>query len=108
MLLALMEIVGEVELTKPGRGKMRIHKIQNLNAALEYIKSQGVRLMVSAEEICDSNLTMILGMIWTLILRFDIQVLCDLGVRRARLCGVWVKYIDPVPPTNTHTVVPAR
>jgi actinin alpha len=78
-LIALMEVVGSTEevplkLARPSKGKMRIHKIQNLNVALDYMNENGVRLIgIGAEEICDGNLKLILGCIWTIILRFDIQ-----------------------------------
>lgn len=36
--------VGE-RLPKPDRGKMRFHKIANVNKALEYITSKGVKLV---------------------------------------------------------------
>ncbi|XP_054758487.1 alpha-actinin-like isoform X2 [Lytechinus pictus] len=53
---------------------MRVHKIANVNKALDYISSKGVKLVsIGAEEIVDQNLKMILGMIWTIILRFAIQ-----------------------------------
>lgn len=32
-------------LPKPDRGKMRFHKIANVNKALEYITSKGVKLV---------------------------------------------------------------
>jgi actinin alpha len=51
----------------------RFHKIANVNKALDFIMSKGVKLMVGAEEIVDGNLKMTLGMIWTIILRFAIQ-----------------------------------
>lgn len=37
-------ISGEV-LPRPERGKMRVHKIANVNKALEFIESKGVRLV---------------------------------------------------------------
>ena len=59
---------------KPDRGKMRFHKIANVNKALDFIQSKGVRLVsIGAEEIVDGNVKMTLGMIWTIILRFAIQ-----------------------------------
>ncbi|XP_048477116.1 alpha-actinin-2-like [Rhincodon typus] len=61
-------------LPKPDKGKMRFHKIANVNKALDYIASKGVKLVsIGAEEIVDGNLKMTLGMIWTIILRFAIQ-----------------------------------
>ncbi|KAM5210212.1 alpha-actinin-4 isoform 6-T9 [Hipposideros larvatus] len=61
-------------LPKPERGKMRVHKINNVNKALDFIASKGVKLVsIGAEEIVDGNAKMTLGMIWTIILRFAIQ-----------------------------------
>eukprot|EP00042_Codosiga_hollandica_P052657 m.673170 g.673170 ORF g.673170 m.673170 type:complete len:880 (+) comp58539_c0_seq1:176-2815(+) len=74
MLIALMEIVGDTELPKPAKGNLRIHKVENVGKAFKYIKEKGVNLvMIAPEEIVDGNLKLILGMLWTLILRFDIQ-----------------------------------
>ncbi|KAJ0063340.1 hypothetical protein NL108_000250, partial [Boleophthalmus pectinirostris] len=61
-------------LPKPERGKMRVHFVSNVNKALDFIASKGVKLVsIGAEEIVDGNTKMTLGMIWTIILRFAIQ-----------------------------------
>ncbi|XP_011684038.1 alpha-actinin isoform X2 [Strongylocentrotus purpuratus] len=73
-LMMLLEVISSEKLPPPERGKMRFHKIANVNKALDFITSKGVRLVsIGAEEIVDMNLKMILGMIWTIILRFAIQ-----------------------------------
>ena len=73
-LMLLLEVISGEQLPKPDRGKMRFHKIANVNKALDYIQSKGVKLVsIGAEEIVDGNLKMTLGMIWTIILRFAIQ-----------------------------------
>lgn len=73
-LMLLLEVISGEQLPKPDRGKMRFHKIANVNKALDYIESKGVKLVsIGAEEIVDGNLKMTLGMIWTIILRFAIQ-----------------------------------
>ncbi|CAG0881847.1 unnamed protein product [Cyprideis torosa] len=73
-LMLLLEVISGEQLPKPDRGRMRFHKIANVNKALDFIQSKGVRLVsIGAEEICDGNLKMTLGMIWTIILRFAIQ-----------------------------------
>jgi len=70
---------------------MRIQKAENVNKALEFITSRGVKLTnigpeghslfilslrtpgsFNSADIIDGNLKLILGMIWTLILRFTI------------------------------------
>uniref|UniRef100_A0A0V0J8M5 Alpha-actinin, sarcomeric n=2 Tax=Schistocephalus solidus TaxID=70667 RepID=A0A0V0J8M5_SCHSO len=73
-LLQLLESLSEERLPKPDRGRMRLHMIANVNKALSYIESKGVHLVsIGAEQIVDGNTKMILGMIWTIILRFCIQ-----------------------------------
>lgn len=73
-LMLLLEVISGEQLPKPDRGKMRFHKIANVNKALDFIEGKGVKLVsIGAEEIVDGNLKMTLGMIWTIILRFAIQ-----------------------------------
>ncbi|XP_041107814.1 alpha-actinin-2 isoform X2 [Polyodon spathula] len=73
-LMLLLEIISGERLPKPDRGKMRFHKIANVNKALDFVASKGVKLVsIGAEEIVDGNVKMTLGMIWTIILRFAIQ-----------------------------------
>lgn len=73
-LMLLLEILSGEQLPRPDRGRMRFHKIANVNKALDFIASKGVNLVsIGAEEIVDGNVKMTLGMIWTIILRFAIQ-----------------------------------
>ncbi|XP_048391949.1 alpha-actinin-2 isoform X3 [Stegostoma tigrinum] len=73
-LMLLLEVISGERLPKPDQGKMRFHKIANVNKALDYISSKGVKLVsIGAEEIVDGNVKMTLGMIWTIILRFAIH-----------------------------------
>jgi len=63
----------------------RFHFVENCVWALNYIRDNGVALtnigaegtsdskLCSDEDIVDGNLKLILGLIWTLILRFTIQ-----------------------------------
>lgn len=73
-LMLLLEVISSETLPKPDRGKMRFHRIANVNKALDYIASKDVKLVsIGAEEIVDGNVKMTLGLIWTIILRFAIQ-----------------------------------
>uniref|UniRef100_A0A7E4VHD1 Alpha-actinin, sarcomeric n=1 Tax=Panagrellus redivivus TaxID=6233 RepID=A0A7E4VHD1_PANRE len=73
-LMLLLEVISGEALPRPDRGKMRFHNIANVNKALAYIESKGVKLVsIGAEEIVDGNVKMTLGLIWTIILRFAIQ-----------------------------------
>uniref|UniRef100_A0A8C7FAG1 Actinin, alpha 1 n=1 Tax=Oncorhynchus kisutch TaxID=8019 RepID=A0A8C7FAG1_ONCKI len=50
-LMLLLEVISGERLAKPERGKMRVHKISNVNKALHYITSKGVKLVsIGAEE----------------------------------------------------------
>ena len=72
-LLKLLEIISGEKLGKPNSGKMRVHRIENLNKSLAFLHTK-VRLEnIGAEDIVDGNPRMILGLIWTIILRFQIQ-----------------------------------
>lgn len=73
-LMLLLEVISNETLPKPDRGKMRFHKIANVNKALDFIASKDVKVVsIGAEEIVDGNTKMTLGLIWTIILRFAIQ-----------------------------------
>lgn len=51
-LMLLLEVISGETLPRPDRGKMRFHKIANVNKALEYIESKGVKLVsIGAEGI---------------------------------------------------------
>jgi len=72
-LLKLLEIISGEKLGKPNNGKMRVHQIENVNKSLTFLHSK-VRLeSIGAEDIVDGNPRLILGLLWTIILRFQIQ-----------------------------------
>eukprot|EP00045_Choanoeca_perplexa_P017689 m.262360 g.262360 ORF g.262360 m.262360 type:complete len:2501 (-) comp17606_c1_seq1:822-8324(-) len=60
---------------KPGKRKlMRIHMIENVDRALRFIKDHNVKLeSIGGQDIVDGNDRLILGLIWTIILRFQIS-----------------------------------
>ncbi|KAG5890886.1 hypothetical protein JTB14_002826 [Gonioctena quinquepunctata] len=72
-LLKLLEVISGEKLAKPNNGRMRVHKIENVNKSLAFLHTK-VRLeSIGAEDIVDGNPRLILGLIWTIILRFQIQ-----------------------------------
>lgn len=51
-LMLLLEVISGETLGRPDRGKLRFHQIANVNKALEYIESKGVKLVsIGAEGI---------------------------------------------------------
>jgi filamin len=75
LLISLLEILSDKSLGKYNKTpKMKPQKLENISAALKFITSQGIKLVgIGPEDIHDKNLKLILGLIWTLILRFQIQ-----------------------------------
>ncbi|XP_062996569.1 spectrin beta chain, non-erythrocytic 4 [Elgaria multicarinata webbii] len=76
MLTKLLEELSGEQLPKPTRGRMRIHSLENVDKALQFLKEQRVHLEnVGSHDIVDGNHRLTLGLIWTIILRFQIQVI---------------------------------
>lgn len=58
---------------KPTKGKMRIHCLENVDKALQFLKDQRVHLEnMGSHDIVDGNPRLSLGLIWTIILRFQV------------------------------------
>jgi len=90
-LIELLEVIGEANLGKYNKKpRMRLQQIENLNKALAFIKERGVNLVsIGAEDICDGNVTLTLGMIWTIILRFAISDLSEEGLSAKQGLLLW-------------------
>ena len=59
---------------RPTKGKMRIHCLENVDKALQFLRDQRVHLEnMGSHDIVDGNARLTLGLIWTIILRFQIQ-----------------------------------
>ncbi|XP_037620104.1 LOW QUALITY PROTEIN: spectrin beta chain, non-erythrocytic 1-like [Sebastes umbrosus] len=74
MLIKLLEVLSGERLPKPTKGRMRIHCLENVDKALQFLKEQRVHLEnMGCHDIVDGNHRLTLGLIWTIILRFTIQ-----------------------------------
>lgn len=52
---------------------MRIHSLENVDKALQFLKEQRVHLEnVGSHDIVDGNHRLTLGLVWTIILRFQV------------------------------------
>lgn len=72
--MKFLEIISGEKLGKPNRGRMRVQKVENLNKCLDFLKYKRIQLEnIGAEDILDGNERLILGLIWTIILRFTIE-----------------------------------
>ncbi|XP_031799483.1 spectrin beta chain, non-erythrocytic 2 [Sarcophilus harrisii] len=73
-LLRLLEVLSGEMLPKPTKGRMRIHCLENVDKALQFLKEQKVHLEnMGSHDIVDGNHRLTLGLVWTIILRFQIQ-----------------------------------
>lgn len=83
LLIRLLEILSSERLPRPTRGKMRIHCLENVDKALLFLQEQHVHLEnIGAHDIVDGNGSLTLGLIWTIILRFQIQIIDEDYLRR--------------------------
>lgn len=81
MLIKLLEVLSGERLPNPTKGKMRIHCLENVDKSLTFLNEQRVHLEnMGAHDIVDGNPRLTLGLIWTIILRFQIQ---DITVEQA-------------------------
>ncbi|KAG2218464.1 hypothetical protein INT45_003008 [Circinella minor] len=74
-LIQLLEIIGDTTLGKYSiNPRMRIQYVENVNKALNFVMERNVPLTnIGAEDIVDRNLKLVLGMLWSIILRFTID-----------------------------------
>lgn len=90
-LIQLLESIGDESLGRYNKNpKMRIQKVENCNKAVAYIKSRNVPLInVGAEDIVDANSKIILGLVWSLILRFSIADISEEGLTAKEGLLLW-------------------
>ncbi|XP_054739774.1 dystonin isoform X9 [Anastrepha obliqua] len=72
-LLTLLEVLSNEYLPRE-KGKMRFHMLQNAQMALDFLRYKKIKLVnIRAEDIVDGNPKLTLGLIWTIILHFQIS-----------------------------------
>ncbi|VDO65997.1 unnamed protein product [Schistosoma margrebowiei] len=58
--------------TRINHSRMRIHQLENINKALDFLYEEGAHLEnVGAQDIVDGNPRITLGLIWTIILHYQ-------------------------------------
>ncbi|KAF4090023.1 hypothetical protein AMELA_G00044950, partial [Ameiurus melas] len=72
-LISLLEVLSGDKLPRE-KGRMRFHRLQNVQIALDYLKRRQVKLVnIRNDDITDGNPKLTLGLIWTIILHFQIS-----------------------------------
>ncbi|KAK2844197.1 hypothetical protein Q5P01_010856 [Channa striata] len=72
-LISLLEVLSGETLPRE-KGRMRFHKLQNVQIALDFLRHRQVKLVnIRNDDIADGNPKLTLGLIWTIILHFQIS-----------------------------------
>ncbi|THD24960.1 Spectrin beta [Fasciola hepatica] len=86
ILLKLLEILSGEPMPPPTLGRMRIHCLENVDKSLYFLSTLNVHLEnVGAHDIVDGNARITLGLLWTIILRFQIQ---DIAISTTTVDGL--------------------
>uniref|UniRef100_A0A4W3HCF8 Nesprin-1 n=1 Tax=Callorhinchus milii TaxID=7868 RepID=A0A4W3HCF8_CALMI len=79
MLLALLEVLSGQKLPgEQGRKLKRIHWVSNIGTALKFLEGRRVRIKlvnINSTDIVDGRPSIVLGLMWTIILYFQIEEL---------------------------------
>lgn len=73
-LIALLEILsGEKLPIEKGRNMKRPHFLSNANTALQFLASKRIKLVnINSADLVDAKPAVVLGLIWTIILYFQV------------------------------------
>ncbi|KAK7430065.1 alpha-actinin [Neonectria magnoliae] len=91
VLIHLLESLSNESLGRyASKPKLRVQRFENANLALDFIKSRGIQMTnIGAEDVVDGNRKIVLGLIWTLILRFTISDINEEGMSAKEGLLLW-------------------
>ncbi|KAL5612976.1 hypothetical protein BROUX41_003946 [Berkeleyomyces rouxiae] len=91
VLIHLLECLSNDPLGRyASKPKLRVQRFENVNLSLDFIKSRGIQMTnIGAEDVVDGNRKIILGLIWTLILRFTINDINEEGMTAKEGLLLW-------------------
>ncbi|KAI6380876.1 hypothetical protein MCOR25_001401 [Pyricularia grisea] len=91
LLIHLLECLASESLGRfASKPKLPVQRYENANTALGFIQSRGIRLTnCGAEDIVKGNRKIVLGLIWTLILRFTISDINEEGLTAKEGLLLW-------------------
>jgi filamin len=105
LLINLLEVISSKSLGRHNKApKLRAQKLENTGQCLTFLKNEGIKLVgIGPEDITDQNLKLILGLIWTIILRYQIQKISGAGGSAKNDLLEWVRRKIPECNVNDFT-----
>lgn len=87
-LIALLEVLsGEKLPVEKGRVLRRPHFLSNANTALQFLASKRIKLVnINPADLVDGRPPVVLGLIWTIILYFQVSVLHSIHMLGTLYC----------------------
>ena len=91
ILIHLLEVLSGESLGRyASKPKLRVQKFENANKCLDFIKGRGIQMInIGAEDVVNGNRKIVLGLIWTLILRFTISDINEEGLSAKEGLLLW-------------------
>jgi filamin len=73
-LLNLLEVISGKKIQYNKNVKFYSQKLENVGKALKFVREQGIKLVaIGPEDLVEKRIKLILGLIWTIILRYQIN-----------------------------------
>uniref|UniRef100_A0A8C5RH19 Spectrin repeat containing nuclear envelope protein 1 n=1 Tax=Laticauda laticaudata TaxID=8630 RepID=A0A8C5RH19_LATLA len=89
VLIALLEVLSGQKLPcEQGRKLKRIHGVANIGTALKFLEGRRIKLVnINSTDIADGRPSIVLGLVWTVILYFQIEELTSNLPQLQSLCS---------------------